>query len=163
MGNILSSFFNGIIINPAEAAGVVAAWGLLVCLGLYVRRARGRPDRLYEWAVWTYVCTSIVLSVALDGARLAQHFTPTPTFQAMGWSFLTSLVAALLTALIWPIYWVAALVGAIRDSGTFLYLLAVLVSAFAIGALISVAITFAVHGLPGGPARPPRQEGVDQI
>ena len=162
MSNILSSFFNGIIINPAEAAGVVIAWGILVSLGLYVRHARGRPDRLYEWLVWTYVCTSIALSIALDGARMAEHFTPTPNLQTMAWSFLSSLMTALLTALIWPVYWVVALVGAIRDPGTFLYLLAVVVSAVAIGALVSVAITFGVHGLPGGPARATQEKGADQ-
>jgi hypothetical protein len=152
--DILTSLFNGVLLNPVEAAGVLVAWALMVVVGMVARRLHSRPGWRFEWLVWTYVCTSIALSVALDGARLAEHYAPNPTLLATAWSFGTSLFFALLAALIWPLFWAASVVSASGNVGTALYLVAVVVVSLIVGAMVAYVITIAVRGLPGGATKP---------
>jgi hypothetical protein len=158
--NILSNLVTGIRQNPVEAIGVYLAWVAIIGLGLPVRKLRRQPTRRFDWLLWTYICTSIVLSVALDGARLAELEYPTGSVQIQAWYFATSFVYALLAALIWPLFWASAVVAAIGTLSTVLYLLAVVIVALIIGAIVSSIISVAIWGMPG--AETPTRGEADQ-
>jgi len=148
--NILTSLVTGTQQNPVEAIGVCLAWVTLLGVGLRARKLRVHPPRRFDWLLWTYLCTSIALSIALDGARLAELTYPTGSFQIQAWHFATSFVYALLAALIWPLFWASAVVAAVGTMSTVLYLLLVVVSAIVVGAIVSSVISVAVRSMPGG-------------
>jgi len=139
--------------KPIQTTSVILAWVIVAVGGYCVCRLRPR-SRLFEWLIWTYVCSAIVQSLFITRAFIYEgvvfaYYNDYGIF----WHPLIFLFS-LLTDLLWPLGWLPMLLLAALDGYdsplTTLLFLGVIATFIGIGALAAAMITFSRRGLPAG-------------
>ena len=146
--SVATDFARGITHYPFLAGGIMFGWVVVVGIGMVFRRRRFWRAWWFEWLIWTYLLTGLVLDVLVGGAQIAD---PDEWVKPPIWDFLSNVTMSAGIGLLWPLVDAALLYEVLfsdRSYGAQPFAVGLAAVPMAVGAALAFVIATASYGLP---------------